>query len=252
MNIRLALFSLFLSFAVHVGAADFACPQFFWEGKVPVVDNEKEMRARPLCFTEFAVLHSGQSKTPLYVVERLNKNTLVQARSLQRGDKFFSDARLPRAERGELSDYRSSGYDRGHMAPAGDMTTPEGMAQSFSLANMVPQCPVNNRKSWASIEKATRKYVMRASGDVYVISGPVFNSNPTAIGANSIWVPNYFFKLVFDPSRNKAWAHWIENQDNAKINKPISYEELVARTGIEFLPGFRPIGSNGTENAVKL
>ena len=56
------------------------------------------------------------------------------------------------------------------MVPAADVTTVEGMAQSFSLANMVPQAPVNNRKAWASIEKATRKYVMRASGDVYVVT----------------------------------------------------------------------------------
>jgi endonuclease G len=55
-----------------------------------------------------------------------------------------------------------------HMAPAGDMATEESMAQSFSLANMVLQYSVNNRKSWAGIEKATRKYVMRAAGDVFL------------------------------------------------------------------------------------
>ena len=45
------------------------------------------------------------------------------------------------------------------------------MAQSFSLANIVPQAPMNNRKAWAGIERATRKYVMRAAGDVFVITG---------------------------------------------------------------------------------
>ena len=125
------------------------------------------------------------------------------------------------------------------MVPAGDMTTEEGMAQSFSLANMIPQRSVNNRKAWASIEKATRKYVMRASGDVYVITGPVFESHPEKVGANSVWGPKYLFKLVADPARNKAWAHWIENKDDAKVSKPISYEELVSRTGIDFLPGFK-------------
>ena len=47
------------------------------------------------------------------------------------------------------------------------------MAQSFSLANIVPQAPMNNRKAWAGIERATRKYVMRAAGDVFVITGSV-------------------------------------------------------------------------------
>lgn len=235
---RLFLFSLLLSLSLTVGAADFACPQFFWRERIPVVQNEKALLPRALCFSEFAILHSGRSKTPIYTAERLNKNTLKQAHLQQRTNRFFSDARLPRAERAELSDYRGTGFDRGHMVPAGDMTTEEGMAQSFSLANMVPQAPANNRKAWASIEKATRKYVLRATSDVYVITGPAFFSEPQLIGSNAVWVPTYLFKLVVDPDKNKAWVHWIENKDNAHVGKPISYQELVARTGIDFLPGF--------------
>ena len=154
----------------------------------------------------------------------------------QRTDKFFADARLPRGERAELEDYQGSGFDRGHMAPAGDMGTAESLAQSFSLANVVPQYPVNNRRSWAGIEKATRKYVMRAAGDVFVITGPVFDGVPQTIGSNGVWVPQHLFKLVYDPSTNRAWAHWLDNSDDAMVGKPISYEELVRRTGIQFLP----------------
>jgi endonuclease G len=110
------------------------------------------------------------------------------------------------------------------------------MAQSFSLANMVPQYPVNNRKAWASIEKSTRNYIKRASGDVFVITGPVFDGTPPTIGSNHVWVPQHLFKLVYDPAANKAWVHWLDNNDEAKPGKPISYEELVKRTGIEFLP----------------
>lgn len=238
MGKRSFLTSVFLSLSFAVSAADFACPQFFWRERIPVIQNEKELIPRALCFSEFAVLHSGRSKTPVYTVERLNKNTLKQARFIERTNRFYADARLPHAERAELSDYRDSGFDRGHLVAAVDVTTEEGMAQSFSLANIVPQAPVNNRKSWASIEKATRKYVMRASGDIYVITGPVFSSQPPSIGANSVWVPTYLFKLVVDPVKNKAWAHWIENKDDAKVSNPISYQELVSRTGINFLPGF--------------
>lgn len=220
--------------------ADFAkCSQVFANGKPPVVSAQSEMQARPLCFSAFAVLHSGKSHTPIYVAERLNRAVLLDARDNQRTNKFFADARLPRAERAELEDYRGSGFDRGHMAPAGDMGTAESMAQSFSLANMVPQYPVNNRKAWASIEKATRKYVMRAAGDVFVVTGPVFDGIPPTIGSNRVWVPQHLFKLIYDPSANRAWAYWLDNRDDAKINKPISYEELVRRTGTRFLPGLQ-------------
>lgn len=113
------------------------------------------------------------------------------------------------------------------------------MAQSFSLANVVPQAPVNNQKAWAGIEKATRKYVMRAQADVYVITGPVFDARSEAIGAGAVQVPKYLYKLVYDATTNRAWAHWIENADEAHATRPISYRELVRRTGIEFLPGVR-------------
>ncbi len=215
--------------------ADFSqCRAMFANGQPPTPQNQ-DMAPRALCYNSFAIMHSGKSRTPVYVAQRLNK-AQVEAK-ITRSTRFFADARLPRSERAELEDYQGSGFDRGHMAPAGDMATEESMAQSFSLANMVPQYPVNNRKSWAGIESATRKYVMRAEGDVFVITGPVFGPHPQTIGLNKVWVPQYLFKLVYDPATNKSWAHWIENADEAHAGKPISYEELARRTGIEFMPG---------------
>jgi endonuclease G len=125
-----------------------------------------------------------------------------------------------------------------HMAPAADMPTPNAMAQSFSLANMAPQAPTNNRGVWAkAVEKPTRQYVMRAQGDVYVFTGPVFSGAVTTIGRGRVWVPTYLFKLVYDPSAQRAWAYWVENTNDAQMAAPISYRELVRRVGFELLPG---------------
>ena len=123
-----------------------------------------------------------------------------------------------------------------HMAPAGDMTTPTAMAQSFSLANMVPQNTQHNGGAWNKIEQDTRHYVKRAKGDVYVITGPVFTDAGPRIGANVVKVPTYLYKLVYDASTQRAWAHWQENREGEMVDRPISYQELVKRTGMEFLP----------------
>jgi endonuclease G len=122
------------------------------------------------------------------------------------------------------------------MAPAADMPTPTAMAQSFSLANMVPQAPKSNSGAWAKIEKDTRQYVKRAQGDVFVITGPAYGSAYLIIGDNQVRIPQYLYKLVYDPSKNKVWAYWQENKNDARASAPISYDELVRRTGIVFLP----------------
>lgn len=126
-----------------------------------------------------------------------------------------------------MDDYKGTGYDRGHMAAAGNMGTEESKAQSFSLANMVPQNPENNQNAWRKIEADTRKYAMRAEGDVFVITGPVFESDHPTIGSNQVWVPQHLFKLVYDPSANKAWAHWMDNTEEASPN--ISYHRPPPR-----------------------
>lgn len=223
-------------------APDFsACPQFFVNGNPPLVIHRPTDRA--LCYDAFAVLHSGESKTPVFVAERLNKASVAAAMQ-KRTDRFFADARLRSAEKATLADYRGSGFDKGHMAPAGDMPTPEAMAQSFSLANMVPQAPKHNQGAWkTSVEAATKKYAGRASGDVYVITGPVFDpsiARSPGIGPGQVRVPKYLFKLVYDQDKNRAWAHWHFNDDATRASRPISYGELVRRTGIEFLPGLNP------------
>ena len=238
---RVFTFALALGITQTHAAQDFvACPQFFLKGAPPVVQAHPLHRA--LCFDAFAILHSGESKTPVYVAQKLNRAAIAD-KGEKRTDKFFPDARLRSAERATLDDYKGSGFDRGHMAPAGDMPTPQAMAQSFSLANIVPQAPEHNRGVWAkTVESATRKYVSRATGDVYVITGPVYLpsiADSPSIGLGKVRVPKYLFKLVYDEQKGKAWAFWHENANSTQGSAPISYEELVKRTGISFLPGIK-------------
>lgn len=221
--------------ATRQGAEPFAaCPQFFAGGQSPILHLQPSHRA--LCYNAFAILHSGQTKTPVFVAQKLNRRLVADADE-KRTDRFFADARLPQSERAELDDYRKSGYSRGHMAPAGDMPNPTAMAQSFSLANMIPQSDRHNSGPWAKVEQDTRHYAQRAKGDVYVITGPVYVNSRKTIGENRVRVPDYVFKLVYDEAGQRAWAHWHANHDDATAGRPISYQELVKRTGIEFLPG---------------
>ncbi|MBS7776994.1 DNA/RNA non-specific endonuclease [Acidovorax sp. CCYZU-2555] len=210
------------------------CKHFFPAGLPPIVP--KAPLQRELCFDGFAVLHSGETKTPVFVVEHLDRFILQQGRKVRRSARFYAEGRLPSEERAEVDDYRNSGYSRGHMAPAGDMGSEEGKAQSFSLANMAPQDVELNNGAWNDIEQNTRKYVQRAQAGVYIFTGPVYSQAAHTIGYSGVQVPQYFYKLVYDPSNGNSWAHWQANEPRRKVSAPITYDELVRRTGIEFVP----------------
>lgn len=213
----------------------FECRQFFVGGQSPLLHPQRLHRA--LCFDSFAILHSGHTKTPVFCGAKTQQTHHSGCSGPEAHRPFFADSRLPRLERAELQDYRRSGYSRGHMAPAGDMPNPTAMEQSFSLANMIPQSEQHNGGPWSKVEQDTRKFVRRAKGDVYVITGPFYSDHSKAIGESQVLVPDHVFKLVYDEAGQRAWAHWHTNRDDAVGGPPISYRELVKRTGIEFLPG---------------
>ena len=115
-------------------------------------------QTHPICFSEIAVLYSGISRTPLWSAEHLTPARIEHARNLPRlrSNAFHEEPKVPGKERSGLSDYRRSGFDRGHMAPNGDMSTPVAQEELFSLANMIPQDPCNNEVLWEGIEFAVR------------------------------------------------------------------------------------------------
>lgn len=184
------------------------------------------------------MLHSGRSRTPLWVAERLTRAQLHDASDETRTNQFYEEARLPADERAKLQDYKGSGFDRGHMAAAANMPTPSAMAQSFSLANMVPQAPKNNRGIWAEMEQATRA-LARKRGTVHVVSGPLFIGKALSQLNARVLVPSHLYKAVLDPARNEAFVWVIENTDEA-VPRTVSVAEFQKFAGIALFPGRQP------------
>ncbi len=155
------VFSLFVSFAAPVLAAEDGCSSQLYQGAAPVIKTEAlAAQTHSICFSEIAILYSGVSRTALWSAEHLTEARIEHARSLPRlrSTAFHEERQVPEEERSKLSDYRRSGFDRGHMAPNSDMSTPEAQEESFSLANMIPQDPCNNEVLWEGIEVCSEGY----------------------------------------------------------------------------------------------
>ena len=213
-----------------------SCPENYWQGQLPVISKPAmQQKIRPLCFNGFAVMHSGVTRTPLWAAHHLTAAEISSARELDRQDSFHPEERIPASERAELSDYRGSGYDRGHLVPNGDMASRAQQADSFSLANMMPQSPNNNRVVWNNLEQALRGLV-RQEQEVYVVTGGAFIGQRLArIGKNGVLVPSDTFKAVYFPKRKAASAYWAPNDDSGRV-EVISVAELDRRLGIQVFP----------------
>jgi endonuclease G, mitochondrial len=211
-----------------------SCDDHFVGGDAPRFVNQKlAAKTTALCFNVFSVMHSGVTRTPLWSAEHLEAQNLQAAQELSREDSFHSESRLPAAQRAELSDYSRSGFDRGHLAPNGDMPDRASQRDSFSLANIVPQDGENNRHLWAGIEGAVRS-MAKKEGELYVVTGPAFLGTDLRKVGN-VLVPTHLYKLVYSP-RQKAGAAWfVENQADAKANV-VPIPELERILGINLLP----------------
>ena len=212
------------------------CPQHYTGGTPPVIVKPSlQVRTQELCFEAYATMHSGISRTPLWSAEHLLRASVEAAEQLPRKDSFHPEPALLISDRAELSDYARSGYDRGHMAPNGDMPDRSAQAESFSLANMVPQVHANNAGIWAGIEGAVRRLAI-TEGEVYVVSGPAFIGERISSLKGRVLVPTHLWKVVYSPRREQAGAYLVTN-DATRTYSALSVSELERLIGIEPLPG---------------
>jgi endonuclease G len=222
--------------AALVGSAAWAggCPAHYVDGRLPEIRNPKLASAtRELCYGVFGVMHSGVTRTPLWSAEHLRAENVEAAQGLARENSFHAEPRLPSSQRAELSDYARSGFDRGHMAPNGDMPDRSAQQESFTLANMVPQDGDNNRHVWAGIEGAVRKMASK-EGSLYVITGPAFlGSQVRKVG--NVLVPTHLYKMVYSPRQRAGAAWFVENRGDAQP-QVIPVAELERIIGIALLP----------------
>jgi endonuclease G, mitochondrial len=156
----------------------------------------------------YVLEHSNDSKTPLWVSEHCTRDAL--SGHLKRTNPFRPEPQLQGFPRSELSDYRGSGFDRGHMAPNGNQTVDDELrTDTFFLSNIVPQVGKKfNQSVWADLEDTVRKWT-KSREETWIITGGLFydpkeEDERTAnglvevdrIGDDDVAVPTHLFKII--------------------------------------------------------
>jgi len=170
----------------------------------------------------------------------LYRITAEQLRArVSRTDDFRRDGAVTTGS-ATLADYRRSGYDRGHLAPAAAMAwSQEVMSESFYLSNMSPQDPGFNRGIWRQLEARVRDWA-DLHGEVFVVTGPVLESELPTIGPSGVSVPAYYYKVVVDlrPPGVEGIGFILPNGSaKQSIGRyAVSIDSVEAFTGIDFFP----------------
>ncbi|HEX7650633.1 MAG TPA: DNA/RNA non-specific endonuclease [Noviherbaspirillum sp.] len=234
MKNKLLAYALLLFSSIAI-AQNSDCSHQYADGAAPSFSNRKlAAKTTQLCFEAFAIMHSGVTHTPLWAGEHLTRARVASARGMKRENTFHTEDYLPVSDRAELRDYSRSGYDRGHMAPSGDMPTRSAQHESFSLANMIPQNPDNNQNLWEGIESAVRTLATKR-GSLYVLSGPIFEGASLKRLNGRVLVPTSIYKAVYDPNRQEAAAYITRNAPGMDY-EVVSIAELESRVGINLFP----------------
>ena len=152
----------------------------------------------------------------------------------------------------ESSDYRNSGYDRGHMAPAADMKwSKEAMEESFLMTNICPQVKSLNSGIWHRLEQRVREWAARDSS-IIVVCGPIFPPGKPVeqIGEIGVAVPHRFFKALYAPGRNIGIAFIFDNDKvKGELRKyAVTIDSVERETGLDLFYNLPDDIENEVEN----
>ncbi len=160
-------------------------------------------------------------------------------KAFERSNTFLPDPEV-KTQTANDADYKSSGYDRGHLAPAADMSWSEvSMQESFYYSNMSPQVPSFNRGIWKKCEELVRSWA-NENDSIYIVTGPVLTEGLPTIGENKVSVPNYYYKVILDYSKPsvKGIGFIFPNAASSENleNFAVTIDSVETFTGIDFYP----------------
>ncbi|HUD01507.1 MAG TPA: DNA/RNA non-specific endonuclease [Rhabdochlamydiaceae bacterium] len=178
--------------------------------------------------TGYVLAYDGKTRHASWVYEELTANNLEG--SIDRaGFDFMEDPLIPASLRAAKKDYKGSGFDRGHLSPAGNArSSSQAMKDTFYLSNISPQHPQLNRKYWVKLEKHVRD-LTKVYAKVYVTTGPLFMPEEEkdgkryvhyqVIGENNVAVPTHYFKVIRGEKE-----HVVETEAYIIPNRPIEQD----------------------------
>jgi endonuclease G len=153
-----------------------------------------------------------------------------------------------------LADYRNSGYDRGHLLPAGSMKHNfKAMSETFYLSNISPQRQEFNAGMWQNLEEKVREWTSR-SDSLYVVTGGILRPGLEKINGTKVSIPQYYYKAIvrFKSGSIEGIGFIMANKklSGNVINYAVTIDEIEEKSEIDFFPNFPPEIENRIESKI--
>ena len=206
--------------------------------KLPAIPELPEVGSNEIIsHTAYTLSYSEEHEQAEWVAYELTAEEAT-SENAERTDDFRQDPDVSTGS-ATTTDYKNSGYDRGHLMPAGDnKLTKEVMSESFFMSNMSPQNPQFNRNRWRFLEDQVREWAEENDG-LYIVTAGVLTGNLETIGINQVAIPEYYYKVIMDCDISKGIAFLMPNEnlnDQTFRDYVVTIDEVEAVTGINFFP----------------
>jgi len=184
----------------------------------------------------YTVSYNSEYRLPNWVAYELQDSELYG--DFERLEKFTPDPAIKGRQAYER-DYLGSGWDRGHMAPSGDMKwSSQAMKECFYLTNVCPQNHNLNEGLWNDLEKQIR-YEARYYGRVWIVCGPYVDRGLGTIGEDNVMIPDGFFKALLTKKQDGTYAsvgfYFPNRAGSGKLMKyAMTVNELEEMIGMDF------------------
>lgn len=239
--ITLLLSCNIIAFAQKVNLSNVEIPE--------IQDNRSD---RVITHKGFTLSYNYDLKIPNWVAYELTAKKVEG--TVPRYDKFKPDPMVPQNVTATTNDYKHSGWDRGHMAPAADMKWNEqAMRESFYLSNICPQNHNLNGGVWKDLEEQVRDLATQ-KGRIFIVCGPIVDKKHETIGENKVAIPKAFYKVLLQEDNGEIHTIGFV-YENKSGRKPMStyamtVDEVEELTKIDFFPSLPDKIEKKTESNV--
>jgi endonuclease G len=237
---------LFLSLSIILAGLIFTSPSYAWNQRQPFPVQQCQAHApygfpntqgvQPLCQQAYLVGYDAAAKLPKFVTYELLPQNAIGC--VARTNAFATNQFVPNGA--TPGDYAGTGYDKGHMAPDGDLSWDTQVEfESFLMTNMSPQAGSLNRGIWKLLETSVRGWAVQRNQSYTVYVGGIYGPGDKTIGKGVV-VPHAFYKIVIN-NQTKEIAGWAfphvapyPNLGNDLTKFRVPVQQIEQQAGVQY------------------